>query len=282
MKVLNTIKEIRLLIRGARKNGKSIGFVPTMGYLHEGHTSLVKKAREENDLVIVSIFVNPTQFGQGEDFESYPRNLERDSKLVEDAGADIVFSPLVEEMYPSGCSTYVDTDSAITKKLCGASRRGHFRGVTTIVTKLFNIVTPDRAYFGQKDAQQIAVIEQMVRDLCIDVEIVPCPIVREEDGLAMSSRNTYLGDDERRAAIVLSKALSSAEEVIKEGERNALKVSKLIVDKISSQPLSKIDYVEIVCDKTLEAIEEIKGSILIALAVNIGRTRLIDNVRLEV
>lgn len=282
MKVLNTIKEIRLLIREARKNGKSIGFVPTMGYLHEGHISLVKKAREENDLVIVSIFVNPTQFGQGEDFESYPRNLERDSKLVEDAGADIVFSPLVEEMYPSGCSTYVDTDSDITKKLCGASRRGHFRGVTTIVTKLFNIVTPDRAYFGQKDAQQVAVIEQMVRDLCIDVEIVPCPIVREEDGLAMSSRNTYLGDDERRAAIVLSKALSSAEEVIKEGERDALKVSKLIVDKISSQPLSKIDYVEIVCDKTLEAIEEIKGGILIALAVNIGRTRLIDNVKLEV
>ncbi|WP_432663450.1 pantoate--beta-alanine ligase [Wukongibacter baidiensis] len=282
MKILNTIKDIRLITKEARRNGKSIGFVPTMGYLHEGHLSLVKKAKAENDLVVVSIFVNPTQFGPGEDFESYPRDLERDSKLVEDAGTDIVFSPSVEEMYPSGCSTYVDTDGDITKKLCGASRPGHFRGVTTVVTKLLNIVTPDRAYFGQKDAQQVAVIEQMVRDLCMNVEIVPCPIVREKDGLAMSSRNTYLGDDERKAALVLSKALSSAQEVIKEGERDASKVSKLIVDKISSQPLSNIDYVEIVCDKTLEAIEEIKGGILIALAVKIGRTRLIDNVRLEV
>ncbi|WP_432408238.1 pantoate--beta-alanine ligase [Wukongibacter sp. M2B1] len=282
MRVLNTIKDIRTITKEARRNGKSIGFIPTMGYLHEGHLSLVKKAREENDLVIVSIFVNPTQFGPGEDFDSYPRDLERDSKLVEDVGADIVFSPSVKEIYPSGCSTYVDTDGDITKRLCGASRPGHFKGVTTIVTKLFNIITPDRAYFGQKDAQQVAVIEQMVRDLCMDVDIVSCPIVREEDGLAMSSRNTYLGEEERKAAIILSKALSSAEEVIKEGERDASKVSELIVNKINSQPLSKIDYVEIVCDKTLEAIEEIKGGILIALAVKIGRTRLIDNVRLEV
>lgn len=282
MRVLNTIKDIRTITKEARRNGKSIGFIPTMGYLHEGHLSLVKKAREENDLVIVSIFVNPTQFGPGEDFDSYPRDLERDSKLVEDVGADIVFSPSVKEIYPSGCSTYVDTDGDITKRLCGASRPGHFKGVTTIVTKLFNIITPDRAYFGQKDAQQVAVIEQMVRDLCMDVDIVSCPIVREEDGLAMSSRNTYLGEEERKAAIILSKALSSAEEVIKEGERDASKVSALIVNKINSQPLSKIDYVEIVCDKTLEAIEEIKGGILIALAVKIGRTRLIDNVRLEV
>lgn len=282
MKVLTTIKDIRLRTKEARRNGKSIGFVPTMGYLHEGHLSLVKRAKKENDLVIVSIFVNPTQFGPGEDLESYPRDLERDSRLVEGIGADIVFYPSVEEMYPLGCSTYVDIDGDITKKLCGASRSGHFKGVTTIVTKLFNIVTPNRAYFGQKDAQQVAVIEQMVRDMCIDVEIVPCPIVREKDGLAMSSRNIYLGDEERKAAVVLSKALSSAEETIKQGERNASKVNKLIVDKISSQPLLKIDYVEIVCDKTLEAIEEIKGGILIALAVKIGRTRLIDNVRLEV
>lgn len=282
MKILNTIKDIRVETKEARRNGKSIGFVPTMGYLHEGHLSLVKRARQENDIVIVSIFVNPTQFGEGEDFQTYPRDLERDSNLVKEAGADIVFSPSVEEVYPSGCSTYVNVEGDITNKLCGASRPGHFKGVTTIVTKLFNIVTPDRAYFGQKDAQQVAVIEQMIRDLCFDIEIIPCPIVREEDGLAMSSRNTYLNDDERRAATVLSKTLSKAEEMIKNGERNASKISKLIIDRIENESLSEIDYVEIVNDKTLENVEDVKGDVLIALAVKVGKTRLIDNVRLEV
>lgn len=282
MKIINTIKDIRIAVKEARRNGKTIGFVPTMGYLHEGHLSLVKKAKEENNLVVVSIFVNPTQFGEGEDFETYPRDLDRDSKLVQSVGADIVFSPTVKEMYPSEASTYVEIDGKITEKLCGASRPGHFKGVTTIVTKLFNIVTPDKAYFGQKDAQQVAVIEQMARDLCLDVEIVPCPIVREEDGLAMSSRNTYLDNDERRAATVLSKALAKAEDMIKTGERNASKISKFIVDKIKSEPLSEIDYIEIVNNRTLESIEEVEGNILIALAVKIGKTRLIDNIRLEV
>lgn len=282
MKILNTIKDMRIAVKEAQRNGKTIGFVPTMGYLHEGHLSLVRRAREENDLVIVSIFVNPTQFGEGEGFETYPRDLERDSNLVESAGADIVFAPAVAEMYPLGAATYVEIASDITGKLCGASRPGHFKGVTTIVTKLFNIVTPDRAYFGQKDAQQVAVIEQMVRDLYLGVEIVPCPIVREEDGLAMSSRNTYLTNDERKAAVILSTALAKAQEMIKDGERNALEIRKVITEKINSEPLSQIDYIEIVNARTLEPIEEIKGSLLIALAVKIGKTRLIDNIRLEV
>lgn len=282
MKILNTIKDMRIEIKKARRNGSSIGFVPTMGYLHEGHLSLIKRAKRENDLVIVSIFVNPTQFGIGEDFESYPRSLSRDSRLIESAGGDIVFSPSILEMYPRECSTYVKIEGDITKKLCGASRPGHFRGVTTIVTKLFNIVAPDRAYFGQKDAQQVAVIEQMVRDLCFDVEIIPCPTVREEDGLAMSSRNTYLKKDERSAAAVLFKSLSRAEEMIKKGERNPLKISDIILNNIRSEPLSKVDYIEIVNNKTLESIEEIKGDILIALAVRIGNTRLIDNIKLEI
>lgn len=282
MKILNTINDIRIAIKEARKNGKTIGFVPTMGYLHEGHLSLVQRAKEENDLVVVSIFVNPTQFGEGEDLETYPRDLERDSNLVKSVGADIVFAPSVEEMYPPGASTYVEIASDITAKLCGSSRPGHFKGVTTIVTKLFNIVTPDKAYFGQKDAQQVAVIEQMVRDLCFGVEIVPCPIVREEDGLAMSSRNTYLNTDERKSATILSIALARAEEMIRSGERNASKIREIISEKIKSEPFAEIDYIEIVNARTLEAVEEVKGDTLIALAVKIGKTRLIDNTRLEV
>lgn len=282
MKILNTINDIRIAIKEARKNGKTIGFVPTMGYLHEGHLSLVKRAKEENDLVVVSIFVNPTQFGEGEDLETYPRDLERDSNLVKSVGADIVFAPSVEEMYTPGASTYVEIAGDITAKLCGSSRPGHFKGVTTIVTKLFNIVTPDKAYFGQKDAQQVAVIEQMVRDLCFGVEIVPCPIVREEDGLAMSSRNTYLSSEERKSATILSIALARAEEMIRSGERNASKIRVIINEKIKSEPFAEIDYIEIVNARTLEAVEEVKGDILIALAVKIGKTRLIDNTRLEV
>lgn len=282
MKILNTIKDIQAEVREARKNDRSVGFVPTMGFLHEGHLSLVKRAKKENDIVIVSIFVNPTQFGPGEDFESYPRDLDRDSKLVESMGADIVFSPDTKEIYPDGCTTYVEIEGDITNKLCGASRPGHFKGVTTIVAKLFNIVTPDRAYFGQKDAQQVAVIKKMVSDLHFDIEIVPCPIIRERDGLAMSSRNIYLNEGERRAATVLSKSLMNAEEVIKKGELDAFKIRNFIIENISSEPLAEVDYVEIVNAKTLESIKKIKDDILIALAVKIGKARLIDNIVLEV
>ncbi len=282
MKILEAIGDIREEIKEARRNNKSVGFVPTMGYLHGGHLSLIKKAKEENDLVIVSIFVNPTQFGPGEDFESYPRDLKKDSSLAQSMGADIVFSPSIEEMYPLGCSTYVEIEGDITKKLCGASRSGHFKGVATVVTKLFNIVMPDRAYFGQKDAQQVAVIKRMVKDLHLDVEIVPCPIVREGDGLAMSSRNTYLNEEERRAGTILSKALFEAKERIEGGEINPLKISDFIIETIESEPLCEIDYVEVVHGETLESIERVKGDVLIALAVKIGKTRLIDNLRLEV
>ena len=282
MKILEAIGDIREEIKEARRNNKSVGFVPTMGYLHGGHLSLIKKAKEKNDLVIVSIFVNPTQFGPGEDFESYPRDLKKDSSLAQSMGADIVFSPSIEEMYPLGCSTYVEIEGDITKKLCGASRSGHFKGVATVVTKLFNIVMPDRAYFGQKDAQQVAVIKRMVKDLHLDVEIVPCPIVREGDGLAMSSRNTYLNEEERRAGTILSKALFEAKERIEGGEINPLKISDFIIETIESEPLCEIDYVEVVHGETLESIERVKGDVLIALAVKIGKTRLIDNLRLEV
>lgn len=281
MKILNTIKDIRAVIKEAQRNDKSIGLVPTMGYLHEGHLSLVKRARSQNDIVIVSIFVNPTQFGPGEDYESYPRNIERDSKLVQLEGADIVFAPKTSEMYPKSCSTYVQIEGNITTKLCGASRPGHFKGVTTIVTKLFNIIMPDKAYFGQKDAQQVAVIEKMVRDLCFDIEIVPCPIVREEDGLAMSSRNIYLNKEERKAATILSKSLFKAKEMVEKGEMRSSKIKEIIINSINTEELTDIDYVEIVNAKTLESIKEIKGDVLIAIAVKIGRARLLDNIRLE-
>ncbi|MDF2545277.1 MAG: pantoate--beta-alanine ligase [Anaerosolibacter sp.] len=281
MKIVETVKQIREEVARARQEGKKVGFVPTMGYLHEGHASLIQRAKAENEFVVVSIFVNPTQFGVGEDFETYPRDLERDSEIAEQAGANIIFHPTVGEMYPLGYRTYVDVEG-ITSKLCGASRPGHFRGVTTIVSKLFHMVKADRAYFGQKDAQQVAVIQQMVRDLNMDIEIVPCPIVREADGLAMSSRNTYLNPSERQAALILSKSLFEAQGRIDHGEHDAGKLGLWIKENIQTEPLAKIDYVEIVDAVTLEEIEEIKGDVLIALAVRIGKTRLIDNIRLEV
>lgn len=281
MRIAETIREIREIVAEERKAGKKIGFVPTMGYFHEGHLSLIKKAKTENEFIVVSIFVNPTQFGIGEDYETYPRELERDGKLAENAGADVIFHPTVQEMYPQGYKTFVEVEE-ITSKLCGASRPGHFRGVTTVVMKLFNIVKPDRVYFGQKDAQQVAVIQQMTRDLNIDIEIIPCPIVREADGLAMSSRNIYLNEEERKSALVLSQSLFRIEEVIRNGERDAAKVKGLITAHINSEPGAHIDYVEIVDAITLEEIESIRGTVLIALAVKIGKTRLIDNIRLEV
>lgn len=282
MKVCKTIKEIREEVKKAKYEGKSVGIVPTMGYLHEGHLSLIRKAREENDLVVVSIFVNPTQFGIGEDLENYPRDLIRDSKLIENEKADLIFAPSVDEMYPNGYKTYVEVEGNITKKLCGKSREGHFKGVTSVVSKLFNIVTPDRAYFGQKDAQQVAVIKKMVEDLNFDISIIPCPIVREEDGLALSSRNTYLIDKDRQEATILSKSLFKAKEMIANGERNTSIIRNFIINNINTVEYAKIDYVEIVDAKTLDDIDEIKGNILIALAVKIGKPRLLDNIRLEV
>lgn len=280
MKIVNTVRETRHIIQNARKEGKTVGFVPTMGYLHEGHLSLIRRAKAENGFVVVSIFVNPTQFGEGEDFETYPRNLERDAALSESAGADLIFHPDAKEMYPAGYQTFVEVEK-ITAGLCGASRPGHFKGVATVVTKLFNIVKPDKAYFGQKDAQQVAVIEQMVRDLDMDLAIVPCPIVREPDGLAMSSRNTYLNSNERKAALILSQSLFKAKSLVDQGNRNAAEIRDFITAAIQSEPLAHIDYIEIVNAITLEKIDEIRGNVLIALAVEFGKIRLIDNIRME-
>lgn len=281
MKIIKSIQEIKNIITDEKSKGKSIGFVPTMGYLHDGHLSLMKRAKEENDVVVISIFVNPIQFGQGEDYEVYPRDIERDSKLAESVGVDYIFAPEVKEMYPEGYNTFVEV-LGVTDKLCGASRPGHFKGVTTVVTKLFNIVTPDKAYFGQKDAQQVYVIKQMVRDLNMNVKIISCPIVREHDGLALSSRNTYLLEEERKQALVLSKSLFWAKDMINKGERNAKTLIEGIKSMINEMPLADIDYVEIIDYDTFKEVEELKGNILIALAVKIGKTRLIDNILVEV
>lgn len=282
MKIIKTIQEMNDISKQYVQEGKTIGYVPTMGYLHAGHMSLIRAARKENDIVMISIFVNPTQFGPDEDLESYPRDLERDVALCEREGADYIFHPTPEEMYPNGYTTYVETYGTITKKLCGASREGHFQGVTTVLTKLFNIVKPSRAYFGQKDAQQVAVVEKMVRELNFDLEIVPCPIVREADGLAMSSRNAYLTDEQRQDALVLSQSLELAKEMIASGHRSASAIKKAMTDKIKTVDYAEIDYIEIVDAKELEDVEKLQGDTLIALAVKIGKPRLIDNTRLEV
>lgn len=282
MKICQSIREIRNEVKDCRRKNKSIGFVPTMGYLHEGHLSLIKEARDENDVVVVSIFVNPTQFGPGEDLESYPRDLDRDSKLVENVGADFLFIPSVPEMYPKGYETFVEVEGDITKRLCGKSREGHFKGVTSVVSKLFNIVKPDKAYFGQKDAQQVAVIEKMVRDLNFDIDIIPCPIVREDDGLALSSRNSYLDPRQRKDATILYKSLSKAKEMIENGEKDAETVKNFIINTIKTVEYAEIDYVDIVSAETLESINTLKGDVLVAIAVKIGKPRLIDNIRLEV
>lgn len=276
MKIASNIKEVRETVKEWKSKGLKVGFVPTMGYLHEGHQSLIEKAVSENDKVVVSIFVNPIQFGPTEDLESYPRDLERDSKLCENAGAELIFHPTKEEMYFDDFCTYVDMDG-LTKGLCGMTRPIHFRGVCTVVSKLFNIVTPDKAYFGQKDAQQLAIIKRMVRDLSIDVEIVGCPIIREEDGLAKSSRNTYLSKEERQAAVILSKSLKLAKDAIGNGERSASKVIEIITNNINSEPIAKIDYVQVVDNLSIETVDKIEKSVLVAIAVYIGKTRLIDN-----
>lgn len=281
MKRIEKINEIRNILDLERKANHSIALVPTMGFLHEGHLSLIKEARQNNDIVVVSIFVNPTQFGPNEDLETYPRDINRDVNLCEQEGVDYIFNPSVEEMYGEDYATYVITESDITNKLCGASREGHFKGVMSVVTKLFNIIGPDKAYFGRKDYQQVAVIKKMVRDLNIPVEIIDCPIVRESDGLAMSSRNTYLTPKERKDALVLNRSLKEAKERILKGEKNKDVIREEILDKINEIPYSEIDYVEILDATTLENIETIDRDVVIALAVKIGKPRLIDNIVVE-
>lgn len=279
--LVKKIDEVRNLVREWKKQGLTIGYVPTMGALHEGHKSLIDRAVKENDKVIVSVFVNPTQFGPNEDYDSYPRNIEKDMELCESAGAAAVFNPEPSEMYFDNRSTTVSV-SGLTGVLCGARRPGHFNGVCLVITKFFNIVKPDRAYFGQKDAQQVAVLKRMVRDLSFDVEIVPCPIIREEDGLAKSSRNTYLNADERKAALVLSRSLKIAKGMLDNGERNADKIKEAMTSEINKEKLAKIDYVEIVDSEDLTSVCEIKKNILVPIAVYIGKIRLIDNFTYEV
>lgn len=253
-----------------------VGLVPTMGYLHEGHLSLVRRAKEECDHVVVSIFVNPTQFGPNEDLAKYPRDLDRDLSLLEPLGTDLVWTPSAEEMYPQGYQTWVEVE-AITRPLEGAMRPGHFRGVTTVVAKLFNAVQPHKAYFGQKDAQQAAVIRQMTRDLSYPIEIVVCPIVREADGLAMSSRNVYLDAEERKAATALFRALSAAKELYEAGERNAETLRRKMKEVLAGEPLAEVQYVSCADYDTLEELDTVKGRTLLSMAVFIGKTRLIDN-----
>lgn len=276
--LLNTIAETRKYIKEWKKEGLNIGYVPTMGALHEGHISLIERAVKENDKVIVSVFVNPTQFGVNEDYGSYPRDIQRDFEICKKAGAILVFNPQVDEMYKKNRTTSVRVEG-LTDGLCGSKRPGHFDGVCLVVSKFFNIVTPDRAYFGQKDAQQVAVIKKMVNDLNMDVQIVQCPIVREEDGLAKSSRNTYLSTEERKAALVLSQSLKMAVEKLQKKELDATIIRNEIVKFVEKEPLAKIDYIEIVDSEDLEKIEgTINKNILICMAVYIGKTRLIDNI----
>lgn len=279
MKVIKKIDELREILKDFKKEGKSIGLVPTMGFLHKGHASLIKKAVSENDIVVVSDFVNPIQFGPNEDLEAYPRDINADSKLCEDLGADFIFNPEPSEMYHDK-KAFVDIEG-LSDNLCGARREGHFRGVCTVCTKLFNIVGPNRAYFGQKDAQQLAIIKKLVFDLNIPVEIVACPIVREEDGLAMSSRNTYLSTDERKAALCLSKAIFEGEKMANNGA-SVKEVLEKMEEIISSEKIAKIDYISAVDLETIEDVENFDKDTLVAIAVYIGKTRLIDNFIYEV
>lgn len=282
METVKSILELRKIVARQKENGKKIGFVPTMGYLHEGHLSLMKASKKKADFTIVSIFVNPTQFGPNEDLATYPRDLERDQAQCESVGVDLIFAPEVSEMYPEGYSTFVDCEGNITKQLCGATRPTHFKGVTSVVAKLFNIVQPNFAFFGQKDAQQVAIIEKMVRELNFPIEIVPCPIVRESDGLAMSSRNTYLSEEARKEALVLHKALQEAKALIENGETDTKVLINEMTNTIKSSKLAVIDYVQIVDTQSLESIATLEKEFLIALAVKFGNTRLIDNYRGQV
>jgi pantoate--beta-alanine ligase len=280
MRLCKSIEEVRSLLSAVRSEGKCIGLVPTMGYLHQGHLSLVHEAKRRCDVVVLSIFVNPTQFGPNEDFSAYPRDLQRDALLAAEAGVGVIFAPEVEEMYPQGVSTYVDVND-VSEPLCGAARPGHFRGVATVVTKLINIVRPAVAFFGQKDFQQVLVIKRMVKDLNMDVEIIDTPIIRESDGLALSSRNVYLSAAERQAALVLSRSLKLAQAQMAQGEQDISALKELVIKEIQLDPLANIDYVEILSLPDLKEIKQFTGEALLALAVRFGRTRLIDNTILE-
>ncbi len=281
IQLVEKVREMQLQADRWRQEGKLIGLVPTMGYLHEGHLSLIRLARQRADVVVTSIFVNPTQFAPHEDFERYPRDLPRDMQLAQEAGCDVVFHPSAAEMYPEGYLTYVEVDK-LTRVLCGRSRPTHFRGVTTVVAKLFNIVKPHFAVFGQKDAQQALVVKRMAQDLNFDLEIMVGPIVREADGLAMSSRNAYLSPAERSRAVVLHRALQRAAELVSRGERDAARLREEMTQVIQTAPDAHIDYVALVDAQTLEELDRLRGQVLVALAVWIGTTRLIDNLLLQV
>jgi pantoate--beta-alanine ligase len=280
VQVVESVAGLRRLVAAARRDGKSVGLVPTMGFLHDGHATLIRRAAAECASVVVSIFVNPTQFGQGEDFHSYPRDLQRDLRVCAAAGAAVVFAPPAAEVYPSGFRTHVEVEGLGTV-LCGASRPGHFRGVATVVAKLFGMVRPDRAYFGQKDYQQTLVIRRMTADLNLPVEVVVVPTVRHDDGLAMSSRNTYLGPAERAAAPALYRMLQLAEQEVAAGQRDAARLRQSLLDVLASEPLAELDYLAITHPLTLEPVDRIEGRVLVALAVRIGRTRLIDNLLID-
>ena len=280
MIIANTLSQVRDQIRQWRREGLTVGLVPTMGYLHEGHGSLVGKAAEDCDRVVASVFVNPTQFAPGEDLASYPRDFERDCEILEKQGCSMVFHPSVDEMYPDGngkTDTYIEILNDMPKQLCGRTRPNHFRGVCTVVGKLFNIVLPDKAYFGEKDAQQLAIIRRMVRDLSYGIEIVGCPIVREPDGLAKSSRNIHLKPDERKAAAVLYRSLKIAEEMASDGEKSSKTVTDAVRAEIEKEPLAEVEYVSAVDSLSMEPVETVGKDTLIAIAVRIGQTRLIDN-----
>ena len=281
MIIATTIAQVRAQVAAWKKEGLTVGLVPTMGYLHEGHASLVDEAVRQCDRGVASDFVNPTQFGPNKDLEAYPRDFDRDCALLEEHGCAMVFHPAVEEMYAPGAATYVEILSDMPKQLCGKTRPIHFRGVCTVVSKLFNIVTPDKAFFGQKDAQQLAIIRQMVRDLSYGIEIVGCPIVREADGLAKSSRNTYLSEAERQAALVLSESVFLGQKMVAEGETDANKIVAAMTEHIQAQPLAKIDDVSAVDGVTMDPVDRIAGTVLVAMAVYIGKTRLIDNFIVE-
>ena len=275
------VAKLRELVANFKKENKSIGLVPTMGALHEGHASLINASAKENDITIVSVFVNPTQFGPNEDYEAYPRTLENDCIVAQNAGADVVFAPKNKDLYPNEDMTWVEVTGDITKVLCGRTRPIHFRGVTTVVSKLFNLSRADRAYFGLKDAQQTEVLRRMVDDLFFNVELRIMPIIREADGLAKSSRNTYLNEEERKAALILSKAVFLGKKMVEDGETSAAAVKEAMIKKIESEPMAKIDYVEAVDGLSMQPVEEIKAPVLVAMAVYIGKTRLIDNFIVE-
>lgn len=281
MDIIRDIPPLKEKIKNTKETGKTIGFVPTMGYLHQGHLSLIKAARKECDFVVVSIYVNPIQFGAGEDFEEYPRDLTRDAQLSQEVGVDLIFAPSDRAMYPGGYATFVDVER-LTEGLCGKNRPGHFKGVTTVVTKLFNLVEPHKSYFGQKDAQQALVLKKMVEDLNMNVELKIMPTLREPDGLAMSSRNSYLSPEEREAGQALFKSLSRAEKMIVQGIRESKEIIFHMMEILQKEDLLDVEYIEIVDTKNLEKIEKLQGEVLIALAARAGKTRLIDNIMVEV